>query len=469
LVPQQLASLNVTVAGKVYNQNRDRRDEVRVSQSLSCNGIHQSNQIGDFFLRQTPQGVRLLVLGRNGEPIQKLPVLVSLKLKQFKNQRTFTLATNQAGVIELGRLASVSTFSVSAAGIQTTSFNLSGFHREWPSVVHIGRGESIELPLGKESAEKQQFALHEIRRGTRYASRAESLQIAGGGLTISDLRPGDYVLSDYETGQQVRISVGDAERADRYVAAPYRLLQSRRQAPLIIRQAKLENGQLLIQVAGADAMTRVHVIADAFTPDVASGRQLQLPYPPLQQRRLQPVASLYVDSIRLDEEFGYILERQGLTKYPGNMLTQPSVLVQPWEVSVTENLSKEAAAGDALPDLAAPSAAAMDKRAGAERKAEAARPDWKSFDFLADGTIVIANLGLIDGSVSLPIERFAGCSTLTVVAVHPTSNDSRQVILDDNPLKVRDQRLRESFDAETHLAQVQKVELIEAGQSKALG
>ncbi|MCA9133260.1 MAG: hypothetical protein KDA45_08895, partial [Planctomycetales bacterium] len=327
----------------------------------------------------------------------------------------------------------------------------------------------LELPLGKESAEAAQFSLVELRRGAPQAFQANHLVIDRGALQVSPLEPGDYVLHDYESGQRVKIVVGDAESRQGFVAAAHRLLQTSRQVPLVIRQAEVVDGQLLVQVSGADEMTRVHIVAHDLLPDISNSRQLQLPYPPLMQRSIPAVQSHYVDSLQLDEEYSYILSRQGMKKFPGNMLPQPSLLVHPWEVSVTENQQQEAQLGDVMPNMAAPGAPPAESSAKRRSTATASRPDWKSYDFLAGGAAIVANLALVEGQVRIPLEPLAGYSSINVVVVHPTSSDSRQVVLQDSELRVRDQRLRESFDAQQHLSQVQKVELLAAGERKIFG
>lgn len=469
LVPQRLASIRFTLSGQVANQNRDRMDAVESSELVQCNGIQQSLQIADFFVRQTPAGYRLLVLGRNGEPQPRLPVNVSVKLRPFKNRQSFTLATDERGRIELGALRQVEDVVVSAVGLQSFQFPVDDFHRHWPTVIHVGIDQTIQLPLGKAEAQPGQFSLVEVRRGVNYRLVTEGMQIGHGGLQISGLTPGDYWLADYEGHQQVRIVVGAARSEGQFTSAPSRLLEIERRAPLVIREATIVNGELRVQVAGADAMTRVHVLAHVFAPLAAGGRQLQLPHLQPQQLRIASPHSLYVNSLRLDEEYSYILDRQGHKQYPGNMLPQPSVLVNPWEISLTENQRQEAAVGDAMPKRAAPGAPEPSMAAESALADQSNRPDWKSFDFLADGTVLVANLGLTDGSLSLPMDQFAGYGSLSVLAVHPTTIDSRQIVLDDSDLQTRDLRLQKAFDADVHLAQVHKVEMLAANEKKILG
>ena len=469
LVPQRLTQLSLALSGRVTNRSRNQSDTVSSSFVLNCNGIQASAQIGDFYLRQTPQGYRLVALGRNGEPIARMPVTLALKLRPLINPHQFTLATDAAGEVDLGPLENVTNMTVSASDIQAATFSLQRFHRSWPATAHLGIDETFELPLGTATAPREMFTLVELRHGLPSANPEKHLTLAEGSLRLAGLPPGDYLLQDHATGQRVRIVVGDAPRHENWVAASNRLLQASATQPVLIREAKVEDGQLNVRIDGADAATRVHVIANALLPSVSRGGQLQLPHLPLAARALPEALSHYVESLRLDEEYSYILERQHAQKYPGNLLSQPSVLIFPWEVSVTENARQDAVAGDAMPASAAPAAPPMQMKGEAEGLVEGERPDWKSFDFLAGGQVLLANQPVVDGHVSVAMGNWAGRNSISVVVVHPTSSDSRSVVQDAGKLPVRDQRLREAFPADQHLSQVQKVELLRAGEKKLLG
>lgn len=471
VVPQRLASLSFQLQGRVFNQSRDDRQSVSTNHTVSCNGIQGSSQIADLFLRQSASGYRLLALGRNGEPIARLPISLSFKVQHFTRQVMADLASDDAGVVELGALANVTEVMASAQGIAACSFALNRFHRHWPAVVHLGLGDKITLPLGKDSAAVDQFGLYEFRRNLPFGTPTGKVKVAAGALEVGELAAGDYVLRDYESGQQVRILVANAKAsAGSILAAKHRVLQASPSTSVVIRRVVVEAGKLMVEIAGADASTRVHLVANALYPESSSGRQLHMPYAPLMQQPRVPSLSMYVDSLKLDEEYSYILDRQGVAKYPGNMLAQPTLLVRPWEVSVTENTDKAAAAGDALPKIAAQmNAPASPADAGAAGSAAAARPDWRCFDFLNTPTALATNLEVEDGKVMIPIEDLKGYSSLSVVAVQMQGCDSREIVLPDNQLLVRDQRLRSAFSRDVHLSQTQRVEWIQNGEKKLLG
>ncbi|MDX1927043.1 MAG: hypothetical protein SFV81_11025 [Pirellulaceae bacterium] len=469
LVPQRLSRLSFQLNGRVYNQNRDERQSVSTSYSMGCNGIQQSDQIADFFLRQTRGGFRLLVLGRNGEPIGRLPVTVTAKVERFASPVGVSLASNEQGIIELGALENVSNISVSAQGVQASQFQLHRFHRNWPAVVHAGVDSKIVLPLGKDASDATRFTLYEVRRGVQHSAQADKLKVVSGAIEISGLAAGDYVLSDYEAGQRISIVVADAKANDTLMAAKHRILQAASLAPIAIRRAVIEGNNLVVEVTGAEESTRIHLLANPMYPEVSRGAQVQLPHQPLTQQFRTPTLSMFVDSLRLDEEYSYILQRQGIAKYPGNMLAQPTLLIKPWEVSTTNNTNQEAAAGDPMSRFAAPAPAAMDMGAMEAQQKIGGTENWKSYDFLATPTALASNVALENGKASIPINMLKGYCNVTVVAVHATASDSRTVVLPEPELLVRDQRLKSAFARDTHLTQTQRVEVLPANEKKLIG
>ena len=468
LVPQRLATLSLEISGKVYNQNRDERQVVNASHTISLNLIQRTDQIADFFLSPSQQGYVLSVLGRNGETISRLPVTMSVKVKHFATPVSVNLATDEHGQISLGELANVSNLTLSAQGIQAATFALNRFHRSWPSTLHVGLDSKIVLPLGKESATVDSFSLIDVRRDVPHSLHADKVKVTEGALEISGLAAGDYWLHDYEAGQRVRIVVADTKSGESLLAGKHRVLQASPNT-IAIRKAKLVDGKLEIEVVGADAATRVHLLAHALSSELTAGEQVQLKHVPLMQQSRQPQLSLFVDSLRLDEEYSYILQRQGLTKFPGNMLAQPTLLIHPWEVSITQNLDRDAAIGDPMPKIPAADAPAPALMSPMKSAGEMTTADWKSFDFLASPRALAANFEVIDGKVSIPIDKLKGYNSFTVLAIHATASDSREVVLPKADLMLRDQRLRTAFPRETHLSQTQRVEMLVAGTKKQLG
>lgn len=468
LVPPRLRQLELTLTGRVDNQSRRQRVPVSLSQTIDCNGIAATNQIGDFFLQSGAAGFRLHVLGRNGEPLSRLPVGIALKWRHFEQPRQFTLATDDQGVCHLGLLSEVESLTCHAGDLQQVHFKPHALQRNWPTRLNLNSQDTTRLPLGVKDASPSQFALYELRGNAHYRQLTEQLRQSPGMLEIAPLTSGDYELLDHETGQRVHLKVVDGEAVDQFLVGPHRVVQTGRRQQVIIRDIDLQERELVIKVAGADDATRIHLLASVFhSPSLME--ELRVTDPNLSYWARPIVRNEYVDSLRLDEEYGYILNRQGLQKYPGNLLPQPTLLVHPWEVSTTENERQQARGGDAIPGAAMREEAEAPASPLARQRSDGALPDWKSFDFLSRAAELRSNLRVKDGEVRVPLGNLTGLGSIQILAVHPTSRDMRRIDLPVTAVPIRDQRLPKAFQADQHLAQRQRVEILSGEKSTSLG
>ncbi len=471
LVPQRLTNIEFKLTGKVANRSRDVRDEVSAQQSFACNGNLRGTNIGSFFLQPTASETRLLVLGRNGEPIPKLPVSLTFIARDVTNPESLALATDAQGEVNLGDLSSITQINCSAQGVEPRSFELDQVVRSWPGQVHQATDSTLTLPLGSDAADVSSFSLLELKNGVIVRELAKSLKVAKGALVVAPLSAGNYQLRDHHFGQVVQIAVLDRpSKLSSHLVSATRALEIDKRQPLVIEQAKVEDKNIQVRLSGFDKFTRVHVIAHPLKPDLSPRAQVVLPLPSLSEKARMVASSFYIDSLRLDEEYSYILQRQQATKYPGNMLVQPGLLVHPWEISLSDNQANLAKPGDALPPGADPMGAAAPPAPAAMEPKLRGGENSVSHDFLEQGTLLAGNLMPDDqGEVSIPREALVGMTTVVVLAVHPLGTDSRSILLPHSALEKRDLRLKSAFEAQTHLAEKESVRILTPGEKTAVG
>lgn len=471
LVPQRLANIDFKLTGKVYNRSRDVREDVSAGQSLACNGNLRGNNIGGFFLQPNASEYRLLVLGRNGEPVPKLPVAISFQSHYTTVPESVTLATDASGEVNLGTLPAIWQVNCTAQGVEPRVFAFDNVVRTWPSQIHLALNGTAVLPLGSDDSSLEHYSLLEIKQGVACRELNKSLKIADGALTVGPLPMGNYQLRDYRRGGLVRLAVIEKQSdSTTHLIGATRALELGKYQPLVIKQTQVQEKEIRIQLGGFDKFTRVHVIAHPLEPDLMPSAQIALPYPGLTEKGRMPASSFYINSLQLDEEYSYILQRQQATKYPGNMLVQPSMLVHPWEISLSDNQAKLAEGGDAVPSAADPMNAPAPAAPAADFMSRGSAENSVSHDFLAHGTLLAGNLTPDEkGEVAVPREALKGYTTLVVLAVHPMGADSRNVLLPHSPLSKRDLRLKSAFEAQTHLAETQSVRVLKAGEKTAVG
>jgi hypothetical protein len=318
LVPQRLASLSATLKGKVYNQVNDVNSElVAAPFSLNCNQIARTSQIADFYLQPTPSGYLLSLRGRNGEPIAKKPVHIEVKLKQFSEVQHFQLATNPLGQIALGKLVDAVWIQAQTDACQPMKFELNDLARSWPAQLNVGANSPIHLALGSDHESLGNFQLTELRNDLPVRSWHENMLIEGSLLIIRELPAGDFRLQDHRLGHSVVLRVADSPSRDyagvgRYSVGKNRILQNDRFEQVSIRTAQLVDDKLRIQVAGADTATRLHVAALPYLPSSRWSGFFDVTRAPAYTQGRAPLRALYQDSLKIDEEYRYILDRQGI-------------------------------------------------------------------------------------------------------------------------------------------------------------
>ena len=94
--------------------------------------------------------------------------------------------------------------------------------------------------------------------------------------------------------------------------------------------------------------------------------------------------SVYLTGRNIGDEYRYIIDRKYATKFPGNMLERPSLLLNPWAVrDRRKRASNVAAEGDDFGAPSANAASAAERQSCRERRpAPAARADFANLDFL---------------------------------------------------------------------------------------
>ncbi len=315
------------------------------------------------------------------------------------------------------------------------------------------------------------WTLVEVRNGRIVADWSDKVTVKNGQLIIEPLEGGVYSLADHRHSKVVEIRSVSGERRDGFIIGATQTIEVSDRVPTAIASSKLDNGKLDIQLVDADQNTRVHLIATTFLPDRSVIERFRSLSTGSYRQAYRSNPSFYIDSLKLDEEYQYILQRQYATKFSGNMLTQPSLLLNPWEIATTSNASQEAQAGAAIPPNAAdPRSRAELAKKQAEEKQQVAAIGSSAFEFLSAGAVVVANQTPdAQGKLTLNLGGLVGAQHVTVLVVHPTGITSKLISLPSTPVSMTDLRLTKSFDPNSHLAQRQGARILEAGVKSDLG
>jgi hypothetical protein len=310
------------------------------------------------------------------------------------------------------------------------------------------------LPLPSGSASLDRFRLLSLRGPERpEANLSDLLQIEAGMLVIKPLPPGNYHLLDLEQAQRISLWITSGAVLSNVAVGKVRHLELAPRSELGIAALERMDDGLKIKLSGVTADTRVHIFANRYIDQNDTLRSLYLPELPVTARGVWHGASGYISDLKLGEEYQYVLRRQYATKYPGVMLPQPGLILNPWETRDTENSQEEAQAGQDPTAAAAPPAPAMDADFAKQEAQQAADRLLPDYDFLLDSGAVVTNLRPdADGVLTIPKDLIEGMPIIQVVAADALTVIRRTMSAPLQDTAVVDLRLAKSLEAELALA-----------------
>lgn len=449
-VPSRVSDLKFSLSGLVVGLSDRRQRPVAAQQSVRIAGIRKSVLTLDTMLSRNGDDYIVETRGRNGEAVPAATVAIRMETDISNNSLSQTLQSDDAGRVNLGPLKNIRRLRYGIAGQGQHTIDLALNEQVWPGSVNLAAGQSLRLPLIDGKTEKQ-FRLLETTRGNgaRF-DRSELLKFENGFLTASELKAGDYYLVDRENGRQTPINVVEGEVRNQVVVGQVRHRQQSVQVPITIADIKQnDDGSLKIQLTGDSKASRVHLIASRYLTGSSPIAALSLGMPSLRGRQLSLERCGYVSDLRLGDEYEYVLRRQYAAKYPGVMLPQPGVLLNPWETEVTSNSSQSAKSGDRPMASSAPQAAADFAAPNAARGGMRASADGSDFDYLSDPGLIVANLTADDkGLITVDAELIGGMPIIQVVLTDPTTVMRRTITAKNAKVETEDLRLPQALAAD---------------------
>ena len=497
-VPQRLASISFQLTAQVKKLSAGgQKLTLAAGESFSLNGIDKSEKVEDLHLMRTAAGYVLEVRGKTGETKPSRPVVVALKHRDFRQTVTVALKSDAAGRASLGALKDIAHLTVSGPEGTSHTWVLRGDEHTYSQSLHGRAGEPITLPFlrrvsvslarpnekpaneidkvaaGEPSAAtvtRSDISLLELRGDIFVADRFEHLSVKNGMLVIDKLPAGDFDLLLKTTGNRIRLRVTAGDKLGRFVSGKQRQLETPALAPLQIADISVGDDKVMIKLTNSTKYARVHLFGTRYVPEYAAYAHLS------RVRTAEPyvfqqtaAGSVYLTGRNIGDEYRYIIDRKYATKFPGNMLERPSLLLNPWAVRSTETGEQVAAGGDAFRGGApAPASAAKRGEAGGGGMMGGA-DHFANLDFLAHASAVLVNLAPDkDGLVTFDRKALGDHQQLHVVAVDPLNTTYRSVALPEQKTEFLDLRLLEGLDPKGHFTQQKQITIAPVGQGFVL-
>jgi hypothetical protein len=487
-VPERLAALQVTLSGKIeiLSEGGAKRD-LNASHSWTVNGIDKTDATNDGHLSNFSGNYVYELLGKNGEPIPDQPIYFTFKHREFARPQNAQLKTDERGRVNLGPLTGLENVNAKAPNGRAAHWELETFQRTWSSVLHAREGQPVRVPLPPAIAEAdkvwvgkridrlpEDVSLLQVREGTFTSNHSAKLKVADNFLVLEGLAAGDYSLRLRGVAQEIAIKITAGKLTAGWFLGKARNLEAKNQAPLQITDVVGDADFITVKLAHASPFARVHVAATRFVP--ASGLFAELggfARFGVAEDKPAHLPNLYSAGRNIGDEYRYILERRYAKLYPGNMLTRPGLLLNPW---TTRDTNTEELAQD-IANVAASTGGARERevikamqesaRAAADADVQGRAAGETNLDFLASTAPVIYNfLPDADGKVKLDRKIFGDRQHLQIYAEDLSNAVWRTLALPEVATKFADQRLVRNLDPAKPFTQKKEVSVL--GQGKTL-
>ncbi len=472
-VPERLVSLQVNLRGTVHDLGGKDVLLQTAPQRFAVNGIDATPATGSVLLLRTPDGYVLEMRGKDGEPKAGQTCQIELVHRDYREPIQATLQTDGAGRIELGSLPGIDTVRVQQASGFAGAFPLSGARCRVPSELHGSSGDVLRLPYqgAATTASRSEFSLLGLEH-----DEFSHLALAGGFLELRDLAPGDYELRLHASQDMLLVRVTKGGRDGGWLLGKDRMLQASQTRPLQLRSITVAADELRIQLGNVTPGTRAHVTATRFVPPFDPFELLRGVAPPsLLEMESELPESSYHAGRQLGDEYRYVLERRFQTKYAGNMLRRPNVLLNPWAID-DDSWNAAGAGGFGGDTFGRRGGSAGRTRRGeggpsSGAGAPAQHPGtFANLGWLPRGAATLTNLVPdADGVVHVKLADLGDGQLVHVVAIDGDEALYDSIVLNEKPLLPRARHLPAALDGAHHFIEQKRIEFIAGGGTTVLG
>ncbi len=349
-VPGQLKSLAMEFSAEVENVSKATTDKLSCRHEFAVQTHAGDNAIMELYLRaKDTGGYSVVALGKNGEPVPRVPMTLSFSTAFFRYPIKREGVTDDQGAINLGALAGVT--SVTVASYST----FGSLHSSWeipgrcllntPRTVDVLEGEHIEIPVAALTLQDRPYlrsyhgsnVLEDCSRTVRVETEPGALYSV---LRIDGLSAGTYKLWGI---QKMRVDINVHKGVywtenSGYILKQNELLERRSQLDFVrIRRVAIvgkESGGATLQIqveSPKKDYCRVHAFLMRYLPAELSfmTHQLNGTNPVAAQEFLfQAWKNIYMSNRELSSEFRYCFDRREQKRFMGNTLERPKLVLK---------------------------------------------------------------------------------------------------------------------------------------------
>ena len=364
-IPPMIAGLSFTYTGDITKNSTKKTETLSVFQSESINT--NKEDIFNYFVRKTIKNKKdnyiVELVGRNGESGASVPTLIMLRSKENSlRECTFTLQTNEKGIIELGDLNEFDRLIVkrlAAPQLQKTFLIEKIAKYSYPETIDGVAGEAFTIPYYTQLSftdfvanicllKEEKGNVISIMNSKEYLSFTP-MNINGDDkhyydITITNLPIGQYKLklnplSNKDTVISIHIHHGEKWIDSNFIINPKqnKLIENSQEInPIHITKLDINKETKKINITTNSLSPNQHIelfmyqyipqgvfkLFDKIESMYFDNVELNTEQP------FQEWKNIYLSNRTLNEEIQYVLERKNYEAKMGNSLEMPSLLLK---------------------------------------------------------------------------------------------------------------------------------------------
>ena len=477
-VPAKVRDITVDVTAKIIpihkREPKDYTSQHRVQVDLNKG----SAAFCSLFLRYNKEGYELFVLGKNGEPKPNVTVALSFQNRYLNRRINQSLQTDPNGKLSLGKMEEITYVEANLQSVgdiqqKTKSWTINSHKAvNYPDNLRVCEGNQIVLPLLHSELNRHRLSfLETLRDGSVISNHLDVLKVDKNKLAISGLKEGFYTLQIKDVQQTVTITVlkGIAwSQNSSFLLSNNSLIDVKNDINNIVitdievsPKAGSEVADIVIQAyVDQPKLARFHVFGAQFLESninrTVDNLDANLPLEMQREAYLKPRESQFLNNRKLGEEYCYVLDRKSKTRYMGNTLEKPAVLLKRTFVRDTETKEEDLAATQEFQGQNLKEERSYSRQLGAagrgemlSMKREKMASSGSSYqreiepnsflNFLANPSVAYTNLQVDqNGTFTVTEFPYKQYSFLHIVATNLTSNISTVFPLDSSTVPTKD-------------------------------
>lgn len=369
-VGPNIDNLSIMITAEVQNVSKNTKQTVSVHHDF-CIANHKSEEaIGEFYLKlNDKKDYSISLLGKNGEAIKDASVELNYTTEMCQDNKQIHAETNAQGCINLGKMEGVTT--IRARYAQTSRHNTEKCWKlpsesvmQYPEYVDIIEGEDVEFPITLEDS-KQVYLFRSRYNGANIENLNKLVKVGKQGkelycmVSIKGLKEGEYLLSGFGN-DSIKIQVHKGvywKENERFILKDNSLLENAdKQGFVKIKSVEFEEvkegkARMHIEVNGATKdKCRVHVLLFKYLPenlDALTLRMLAKDEYITSEHHFERWNNLYLPERELGTELRYCFDRRNESRFVGNTLEKPRLVLRRNFLRNTHAKEEEVTAGTA--------------------------------------------------------------------------------------------------------------------------